>query len=150
MTLVSTADLSQYFYFDLTPGQSLWYGFTANWGPYASTTQTIHVAALGQPTGVAANGMTGDHLVHMSWNAVPYASKYNIYYCVLPPAPTMSWFDFKASAGASLHYVGPASGTTATVSGLPDYAMYYFIVVPTDASGVEGWYCGYQLTTIFW
>ena len=151
MTLVSTADLSQYFYFDITPGQSLWYGFTANWGPYASTMQTIQVAALGQPTGVAANGMTGDHLVHMSWNAVPYASRYNIYYSVGVPYSGQSWFAFRASTlGSTLHYYGYASGTTAMLSGFPDFSTYYFIVVPTDASGVEGWYCGYANTTVFW
>ena len=103
MVYDSTADLSQYFYYDITPGKSWWYGFTANYGPYASTRQLIHVAALGQPASVSADGLDCGGAVHMSWSAVPYAARYNIYYCTGWGAlPGESWFDFKAD-GEEFH-----------------------------------------------
>ncbi len=152
MTLDSTCDLSQYFYMDVTPGQALWYGFTANYGPYASTMQKLNLAALGKPTGVTANGHLTGGILYMSWNTVYAASRYNIYRCTAAPDPTKTWAEFKASATANGHlsFLGYTGSTSASISGMPNYSNYYYIIVPANSSGVEGAFYGYAIGSIFY
>ncbi len=154
MTQQSTADLSQYFFADVNPGQSFWYGFTANYGPYQSPMQVVHVAALNQPGTVTAQQNWDTGYVSMTWGTVPYAASYHVYISKVPLDITASWFANKAvlTAQGYLEYVsipgmtGSTSGCT--LAGAPQGLQIYFIVVPTDASGVEGWWCRYAITTV--
>lgn len=138
-----------YFYEDVAPGQSYWYGFRACYGPYKSAMQKLHVAALGKPTNVYT-GPIGKN-VNLYWNSVYAAARYNIYVCIGPPNITVPWAEFKASTpGDQLWCLGYTTGTSAAISGMPNYSSYYYIVVPTDANGVEGWFYGYAIGTVFY
>ncbi len=143
-------DLSQYFYEDVPYGQSRWFGFRACYGPYKSTMQKLHFAALGKPVNVKTTPISST--VTLSWNSVYAASKYKLYVCVAPPDPTVPWQQFRDSALASgnLVYKGTTTGTSYTFTGMPNYSSRYYIVVPTDSSGVEGWFCGYAIGSVFY
>ena len=151
MAYDSTGGLSDYFYYDVVPGSSRWYGFVANYGPQrASTMQKIHVAALGQSSSVSADGVNWLGNVHMNWSSVPRAGKCRIYHAPGGPYPGQSWFDFKVSAGANLHYYGSTTSTSANLIGLPGSLTTYFFVVAADSAGVESWYCKYAISGVIY
>ncbi len=139
-----------YFYEDVTPGRAMWYGFRACFGPYKSQMQKLHLAALANPTNVKTSPISS--AITLSWNSVNAAAQYRIYYCVGAPDTTKSWAEFKASmqGTGNLVYWGSTSATSVSIYGMPIYSSYYYIVVPADASGVEGWYYGYAIGTVFY
>jgi hypothetical protein len=110
----------------------------------------MHLAALTKPLNVRTSPISST--VQLSWDAVYGASGYNVYYCVAPPDPTRSWPDFRDSAlgGGNLVYKTRVTSTSATFSNMPNYSSYYYIVVPVDGSGVEGYYCGYAIGSVFY
>ncbi len=81
----------------------------------------VSVAPMGSPTGVAA--MSGNNQAIISWNAVPGATAYNIYYAINNPGG--------ASAGTKIVSVSSPYNHTGLTNGTP----YYYVVEPANNGG---------------
>jgi fibronectin type 3 domain-containing protein len=89
----------------------------------ASASATTKKAPLAAPGGITAAADSATS-VRLSWNAVPNAASYKVYYGTA------------ANAITTAH--GTTSNTTYTVTGLSTWTPYYFAVSSVDSEGVEG------------
>ncbi|MGD0623857.1 MAG: fibronectin type III domain-containing protein [Thermodesulfobacteriota bacterium] len=110
----------------LTNGTRYYFVVTAVNASGESTTSS-EVSAIppgvpAQPSGVTATATTGQATV--SWNAVTFATSYNVYYS-------------DTSGVTKSHYSNSVPNATSpqVITGLIDGITYYFIVTAVDASG---------------
>jgi hypothetical protein len=133
------------FTMNVLPGQAMWYGFRACFGNHSGPMQMFKIAALARPTGLTAGPAGGASVVEFGWNIISEASRYNVYVSMAEPDPLRSWADNKATLTAAhdLSYKGYTNDTLFYVTSVPNHSSLYYIVVPANASGVEGWSFNY-------
>ena len=130
------------FTMNVLPGATMWYGFRAYFGNHSGPMQMFKIAALPGPTGLTAGPSGGAGVVEFGWNTIPEAARYDVYVSTAAPDTMRSWVDNKAalSAAHKLSYKGFAHDTLFYVTNIPNHSSLYYIVVPANASGVEGWF----------
>lgn len=131
-----------YFTMNVLPGRTMWYGFRACFGSHAGPMQMFKIAALSCPTGLNAGPSGGAGVVEFGWNTIPEAARYNVYVSTAAPNLLRSWANNKATltAAHSLSFKGYTNDTVYYVTNVPNHSTLYYIVVPANAAGVEGWF----------
>jgi len=131
-----------HFTMNVLPGQAMWYGFRACFGNHPGPMQMFKIAALARPTGLTVGSAGGAGVVEFGWNIIPEAALYNVYVSTVAPDTLRSWQNNKATLTAAhkLSYKGNTNDTLYYITNVPNHSTLYYIVVPANFAGIEGWF----------